>query len=141
MRGVGRQNIISHLLSFPTTPQHQVVYDVTDQESFDNVKQWLAEIDRYAADGVHKLLVGNKADLTAKRAVDTATAQAFADEAGIPFLETSAKSAANVEAAFVRMAAAIKAAVAAAPPPAAAAGGTIRPGEGRAVGGAKSSCC
>lgn len=91
---------------------------------------------------MHKLLVGNKADLTAKRAVDTATAQAFADEAGIPFLETSAKSATNVEAAFVRMAAAIKAAVAAAPPAAAGgAGGTIRPGEGRAVGGAKSSCC
>jgi len=34
-----------------------VVYDVTDQESFNNVKQWLNEIDRYANENVNKLLV------------------------------------------------------------------------------------
>ncbi|CAF2117180.1 unnamed protein product [Brassica napus] len=33
-----------------------IVYDVTDQ-SFNNVKQWLSEIDRYASDNVNKLLV------------------------------------------------------------------------------------
>lgn len=37
-----------------------VVFDVTDQESFNNVKQWLNEIDRYANENVNKLLVGNK---------------------------------------------------------------------------------
>jgi len=139
----------------------QVVYDVTDQESFTNVKQWLNEIDRYANENVNKLLVGNKSDLTAKKVVDTQTAkarrgpapasaraagacarqplpepvecmpaahflprtpwglrpardsacvsaQAFADEIGIPFLETSAKNATNVEQAFMTMAAEIK---------------------------------
>ena len=35
----------------PTPRPPQVVYDVTDQESFDNVKQWLAEIDRRAPRG------------------------------------------------------------------------------------------
>ena len=53
----------------------QVVYDVTDQESFNNVKQWLNEIDRYANENVNKLLVGNKNDLTAKKVVDYNTAK------------------------------------------------------------------
>ncbi|XP_060210204.1 alpha-soluble NSF attachment protein-like [Lycium barbarum] len=47
-------------------------------------------------------------DLTAQKVVSTETAQAFADEIGIPFMETSAKSATNVEQAFMAMAASIK---------------------------------
>ncbi|XP_016557118.2 uncharacterized protein LOC107856652 [Capsicum annuum] len=78
------------------------------QESFNNVKQWLSEIDRYASDNVNKLLVGNKCDLTAQKVVSTEAAQAFADEIGIPFMETSAKNATNVEQAFMAMAASIK---------------------------------
>lgn len=53
----------------------QIVYDVTDEESFNNVKQWLSEIDRYASDNVNKLLVGNKCDLEANRAVSYETAK------------------------------------------------------------------
>jgi len=85
-----------------------VVYDVTDQESFNNVKNWLQEIDRYASENVNKLLVGNKADLTSKKVVDYATAKEYADQLGVPFLETSAKNATNVEQAFMTMAAEIK---------------------------------
>ncbi|CAH8392599.1 unnamed protein product [Eruca vesicaria subsp. sativa] len=85
-----------------------VTYDVTDQESFNNVKQWLNEIDRYASENVNKLLVGNKCDLTSQKVVSTETAKAFADELGIPFLETSAKNATNVEETFMAMTAAIK---------------------------------
>ncbi|XP_052766627.1 ras-related protein Rab-1A [Mya arenaria] len=85
-----------------------VVYDVTDQESFNNVKQWLHEIERYASENVNKLLVGNKCDLTTKKVVDYTTAKEFADSIGIPFLETSAKNATNVEQAFMTMAAEIK---------------------------------
>lgn len=117
-----------------------VVYDVTDQESFNNVKQWLSEIDRYANENVNKLLVGNKSDLTAKKVVDYATAKAFADEIGIPFLETSAKSATNVEQAFMTMATEIKNRMAT-QPVAAAKPNTVKPGEGRAVNTKSSSCC
>lgn len=53
----------------------QVVYDVTEQDSFNNVKQWLNEIDRYANPNVNKLLVGNKSDMTSKKVVDFQTAK------------------------------------------------------------------
>ncbi|KJR85453.1 Rab family GTPase YPT1 [Sporothrix schenckii 1099-18] len=85
-----------------------VVYDVTDMDSFNNVKQWLQEIDRYATEGVNKLLVGNKSDMSEKKVVDYQVAKEFADSLGIPFLETSAKNASNVEQAFLTMARQIK---------------------------------
>jgi len=85
-----------------------IVYDVTDLDSFNNVKQWLKEIDRYACENVNKLLVGNKSDLQDKRAVAQAEAKAFAEELGVQFLETSAKNSINVEDAFMTMAREIK---------------------------------
>jgi len=85
-----------------------VVYDVTDNDTFTNVKQWLQEIDRYASEGVNKLLVGNKSDLTSKKVVEYAVAKEFSDQLTIPFLETSAKNATNVEQAFLTMAKQIK---------------------------------
>lgn len=90
-----------------------VVYDVTDMESFNNVKQWLSEIEKHASDNVNKLLIGNKSDLVVKKVVDTAMAKEFADSHNIPFIETSAKNAVNVEEAFLKMASDIKARVAA----------------------------
>ena len=115
-------------------------------DSFNNVKQWLQEIDRYATEGVNKLLVGNKSDMSDKKVVEytvakvrfpppfldrvglleikletqaashvrikllirSARPQEFADSLGIPFLETSAKNASNVEQAFLTMARQIK---------------------------------
>jgi Ras-related protein Rab-1A len=85
-----------------------VVYDVTDNDTFTNVKQWLQEIDRYASEGVNKLLVGNKSDLTGKKVVEYSVAKEFSDQLSIPFLETSAKNATNVEQAFLTMAKQIK---------------------------------
>ncbi|XP_009404831.2 ras-related protein RIC1-like [Musa acuminata AAA Group] len=85
-----------------------IVYDITEMESFNNIKQWLSEIDRYASDSVCKLLVGNKCDLVEDRVVETEKAKAFADSLGIPFIETSAKDSINVEKAFLTMCAEIK---------------------------------
>jgi len=92
-----------------------VVYDTTDSETFEHVKTWLHEIDRYASENVNKLLVGNKSDLTSKRQVETEAAKEFADSVTIPFLETSAKNATNVEDAFMTMAGEIKKRMASAP--------------------------
>ena len=79
------------------------------------MKTWLHEIDRYASENVNKLLVGNKSDLTTKRQVDTEAAKEFAGQVNIPFLETSAKNATNVEDAFMTMAGEIKKRMAATP--------------------------
>uniref|UniRef100_A0A8C2WTF8 RAB1A, member RAS oncogene family b n=1 Tax=Cyclopterus lumpus TaxID=8103 RepID=A0A8C2WTF8_CYCLU len=118
-----------------------VVYDVTDQESFNNVKQWLQEIDRYASENVNKLLVGNKCDLTTKKVVDYTTAKEFADSLAIPFLETSAKNATNVEQAFMTMAAEIKKRMG----PGATAGGGEKPSmkltPGTSVKPSSGGCC
>jgi len=81
-----------------------MVYDVTSPESFDHVEEWLSEVDRYANENTAKLLVGNKADLIEEKQVSEETAQRFADKLGISFLETSAKTATNVDAAFLTMA-------------------------------------
>jgi Ras-related protein Rab-1A len=81
-----------------------MVYDMTSVESFDHVHDWLKEVNRYAAPGTVRLLVGNKCDRTADRAVTTEQAQELAADLGIPFLETSAKSAKNVEEAFITLA-------------------------------------
>eukprot|EP01128_Nolandella_sp_AFSM9_P001327 TRINITY_DN11451_c0_g1_i1.p1 TRINITY_DN11451_c0_g1~~TRINITY_DN11451_c0_g1_i1.p1 ORF type:complete len:208 (-),score=54.66 TRINITY_DN11451_c0_g1_i1:138-761(-) len=85
-----------------------VVYDITNQETFANVQKWLQEIDRYACENVHKLLVGNKCDLVSERKVVTEEAKDFADQLNLNFLETSAKDSTNVEEAFSKMAIAIK---------------------------------
>lgn len=78
------------------------------------------EIDRYAVETVQKLLVGNKCDLTTKRQVTPEEGKSFAETLNIPFLETSAKAATNVEQAFLTMATEIKRSMVSAPAPAAA---------------------
>jgi len=81
-----------------------MVYDVTNYESFEHVEEWLNEVNRHASESTLKLLVGNKADLQDDKKVATDEAKKFADNLGIPFLETSAKNSTNVEAAFLTMA-------------------------------------
>lgn len=81
-----------------------MVYDVTSDESFLHVNDWLKEVNRYASESTCKLLIGNKCDRIADKIVTAEKAKDFADELEIPFLETSAKSAKNVEEAFLTLA-------------------------------------
>lgn len=83
-----------------------MVYDVTNEDSFENMKQWLKEIERYSLPNVLKLLVGNKTDL--KRVVSTEQGRNFADSLEIDFIETSAKNANNIDEVFYHMATKIK---------------------------------
>ncbi|XP_045171332.2 uncharacterized protein LOC123533652 [Mercenaria mercenaria] len=85
-----------------------LVFDLSDMESFQNLRGWFKEIDKYGGHHVAKLLVGNKSDMKAKRVVTYEMAQEFAGQMGIPYLETSAKTAANVEQAFMTMTAEMK---------------------------------
>ena len=64
-------------------------------------------MDRLANPHVCKFIIGNKEDLSEKRAVSAEEDQAFADKLGIPFLETSAKTAFNVQEMFTQMTEAI----------------------------------
>merc|ERR1719401_843614 len=86
-----------------------LVYDATDEASFNNIRRWAAQINTHGAEGTDRLLVGNKADCDPQqRKVDAAQGQALADEYGIPFLETSARSGQNVKEAFTQLADAVR---------------------------------
>jgi len=57
------------MVAYTNLPSHPFI------DTFTNVKQWLQEIDRYASEGVNKLLVGNKSDLTSKKVVEYGVAK------------------------------------------------------------------
>jgi len=118
-----------------------IVYDVTDRESFNNVKNWVGEIDKYAADGVNKLLVGNKCDLASKKVVSTDEAKELADSLNLRLLETSAKNAHNVEEAFNTMAGEIKKRVASTQVRSGGGGGGVQLGAGQPVQRSQGGTC
>lgn len=73
-------------------------FDRTSQKSFDDVEEWLQEVNCTASAQTVKLLVGNKTDLEV--VVDSVVARTKAERLGMNYVETSAKSAYQVESAF-----------------------------------------
>lgn len=81
-----------------------VVYDVTNADTFARAKNWVKELFRQASPNIVIALAGNKADLSSKRVVDFEDASAYAEDNGLLFMETSAKTAQNVNELMVAIA-------------------------------------
>merc|ERR1711935_852765 len=62
-----------------------LVYDITNEKSFDNIKNWIRNIEQHASDSVQKILIGNKCDMSDDRIITKDRGQELADEYGIKF--------------------------------------------------------
>lgn len=81
-----------------------LVYDITRRDTFQHLSRWLEEARQHAQSNMVIMLIGNKNDLEHRRAVSTDEGKAFAEANGLIFMETSAKTAYNVESAFINTA-------------------------------------
>ena len=81
-----------------------LVYDITRKETFLHAVKWLEEVRNNSSKNIVVILVGNKKDLESKRQVSYEEGEQFAKENGLMFLEVSAKTALNVEDAFLQSA-------------------------------------
>ncbi|RVE71800.1 hypothetical protein OJAV_G00055670 [Oryzias javanicus] len=81
-----------------------LVYDICNEKSFDNIKNWIRNIEEHASSDVEKMILGNKCDMTDRRQVSKDRGEKLAIDYRVKFLETSAKSSLNVEEAFYTMA-------------------------------------
>ncbi|CAH8343013.1 unnamed protein product [Eruca vesicaria subsp. sativa] len=84
-----------------------LVYDITRRETFNHLASWLEDARQHANANMTIMLIGNKCDLASRRAVTTEEGEQFAKEHGLIFMEASAKTAQNVEEAFIKTAATI----------------------------------
>ena len=79
------------------------MYDVTNEESFNSVQDWVTQIKTYSWDNAQVILVGNKCDCEEERVVSTERGKQLADQLGLEFFETSAKENVNVKSVFERL--------------------------------------
>ena len=69
-----------------------VVYDITNKDSFDNVKKWIEEVKTNGPSTISLILVGNKIDLIDQRIITYEEGEELASENSMLFFETSAKT-------------------------------------------------
>ena len=73
-----------------------IVYDITDDSSFNSVKQWIEDVQSFANKDTNLVLVGNKVDLNNKRKISKEEGQNLATEYGMDFYESSALTGENI---------------------------------------------
>ncbi|XP_026190212.1 ras-like GTP-binding protein RYL1 [Cyclospora cayetanensis] len=78
-----------------------LVYDITNMQTFHNIRRWMQNVEEFADPSIVRVLVANKLDLQQQRQVSRSKGEDLAREYAIPFIETSAKSNINVEEAFM----------------------------------------
>uniref|UniRef100_A0A8D2QVW5 small monomeric GTPase n=1 Tax=Zosterops lateralis melanops TaxID=1220523 RepID=A0A8D2QVW5_ZOSLA len=74
-----------------------LVYDITNEKSFENIRNWVRNIEEHASPDVEKMILGNKCDANDKRQVSREQGEKLAASFGIKFMETSAKANINIE--------------------------------------------
>ncbi|KAK6179017.1 hypothetical protein SNE40_011468 [Patella caerulea] len=80
-----------------------LMYDVTNEESFNAVQDWCTQIKTHAWSNASVLLVGNKCDLEDRRTITAKEGEELGGNLGLEFFETSAKENINVKAVFERL--------------------------------------
>ncbi|XP_023161753.2 ras-related protein Rab-3 isoform X2 [Drosophila hydei] len=80
-----------------------LMYDVTNEDSFNSVQDWVTQIKTYSWDNAQVILVGNKCDMEDQRVISFERGRQLADQLGVEFFETSAKENVNVKAVFERL--------------------------------------
>ncbi|PPQ64247.1 hypothetical protein CVT24_008650 [Panaeolus cyanescens] len=81
-----------------------VVYDITQSASLEKARTWIRELQRQADPSIVIALCGNKLDLSARRQVSQEEAKKYADEEGLMWTETSAKTGEGVNEIFTAIA-------------------------------------
>jgi small GTP-binding protein len=77
-----------------------LVYDITRKETFDHIIKWYNEVILNGSKDICCILIGNKKDLEDQRQVKYEDGKRLAEEHNLLFLETSAKTAENVQECF-----------------------------------------
>ncbi|KAH9575030.1 hypothetical protein CY35_01G090700 [Sphagnum magellanicum] len=99
-RGAAAAVIVYDITNAVSMSMLYAEYVLVSQDSFNRAKKWVQELQRQGNPNLVMALAANKADLDSKRKIEAEEGKSYADENGLFFMETSAKTAQNVNELF-----------------------------------------